>query len=127
MGNRTTLITVRWQSPPSPRAPTPPTQVMVAAGLLARNAARRGRDPATVGEDDPVAGVEGGHGLPAGGRADRAAGGARLPPGRLRLMTCIGASGPLIEEVSAAVHDHDLTVVSVLSGNRNFEGESIPT
>jgi aconitate hydratase len=41
-------------------------------------------------------------------------------------MTCIGASGPLIEEVAAAVHDRDLTVVSVLSGNRNFEGRIHP-
>ena len=41
-------------------------------------------------------------------------------------MTCIGASGPLIEEVAAAVRDHDLTVVSVLSGNRNFEGRIHP-
>ncbi|WP_137122060.1 aconitate hydratase AcnA [Segeticoccus rhizosphaerae] len=36
--------------------------------------------------------------------------------------TCIGNSGPLIPEVSKAVTDHDLTVCSVLSGNRNFEG-----
>jgi len=36
--------------------------------------------------------------------------------------TCIGNSGPLIPEVSAAVAHHDLTVASVLSGNRNFEG-----
>ncbi len=36
--------------------------------------------------------------------------------------TCIGSSGPLIPEVSAAVTGHDLTVASVLSGNRNFEG-----
>src|SRR5690625_6030524 len=35
--------------------------------------------------------------------------------------TCIGNSGPLIPEVSKAVNDHDLSVVSVLSGNRNFE------
>jgi aconitate hydratase A / 2-methylisocitrate dehydratase len=42
-------------------------------------------------------------------------------------MTCIGASGPLIEEVAAAVHKHDLTVVSVVSGNRNFEGRIHPT
>jgi hypothetical protein len=41
-------------------------------------------------------------------------------------MTCIGASGPLIEEVAAAVRDDDLTVVSVLSGNRNFEGRIHP-
>jgi aconitate hydratase len=36
--------------------------------------------------------------------------------------TCIGNSGPLIGPVSAAVSEHDLTVCSVLSGNRNFEG-----
>src|SRR5690554_2769865 len=36
--------------------------------------------------------------------------------------TCIGNSGPLIPEVSQAVADYDLAVVSVLSGNRNFEG-----
>jgi aconitate hydratase len=36
--------------------------------------------------------------------------------------TCIGNSGPLIPAVSAAVTGHDLTVCSVLSGNRNFEG-----
>ena len=35
--------------------------------------------------------------------------------------TCIGNSGPLPEEISAAVNDADLAVVSVLSGNRNFE------
>ena len=40
--------------------------------------------------------------------------------------TCIGNSGPLPEEVSAAVNEHDLTVVSVLSGNRNFEGRINP-
>jgi aconitate hydratase len=36
--------------------------------------------------------------------------------------TCIGNSGPLPEEVSAAVAAGDLTVAAVLSGNRNFEG-----
>lgn len=36
--------------------------------------------------------------------------------------TCIGNSGPLIEEVSQDVLDNDLTVAAVLSGNRNFEG-----
>jgi aconitate hydratase len=40
--------------------------------------------------------------------------------------TCIGNSGPLIPEVSAAVHENDLAVVSVLSGNRNFEGRINP-
>ncbi|MDT0201392.1 aconitate hydratase [Nocardioides sp. AE5] len=40
--------------------------------------------------------------------------------------TCIGNSGPLIPEVSAAVNENDLAVVSVLSGNRNFEGRINP-
>jgi aconitate hydratase len=40
--------------------------------------------------------------------------------------TCIGNSGPLIPEVSAAVQEKDLAVVSVLSGNRNFEGRINP-
>jgi aconitate hydratase len=40
--------------------------------------------------------------------------------------TCIGNSGPLIPEVSEAVNEADLAVVSVLSGNRNFEGRINP-
>ena len=40
--------------------------------------------------------------------------------------TCIGNSGPLPTEVSAAVNDVDLAVTSVLSGNRNFEGRINP-
>jgi aconitate hydratase len=40
--------------------------------------------------------------------------------------TCIGNSGPLAPEVSAAVDANDLVVCSVLSGNRNFEGRINP-
>src|SRR5574337_637901 len=40
--------------------------------------------------------------------------------------TCIGNSGPLIPEVSKAATDNDLTICSVLSGNRNFEGRIHP-
>ncbi|MGB6454531.1 MAG: aconitate hydratase [Streptosporangiaceae bacterium] len=40
--------------------------------------------------------------------------------------TCIGNSGPLAEAISAAVAENDLAVVSVLSGNRNFEGRINP-
>ena len=40
--------------------------------------------------------------------------------------TCIGNSGPLPDEISAAVNDADLAVASVLSGNRNFEGRINP-
>ncbi|NUT36987.1 MAG: aconitate hydratase AcnA [Hamadaea sp.] len=41
-------------------------------------------------------------------------------------VTCIGNSGPLPDEISAAVQANDLAVVSVLSGNRNFEGRINP-
>jgi aconitate hydratase len=40
--------------------------------------------------------------------------------------TCIGNTGPLFDGVSDAVNEHDLSVVSVLSGNRNFEGRIHP-
>ncbi len=40
--------------------------------------------------------------------------------------TCIGNTGPLLDGVSDAVNEHDLSVVSVLSGNRNFEGRIHP-
>ncbi len=40
--------------------------------------------------------------------------------------TCIGNSGPLQEPISKGVNDNDLAVVSVLSGNRNFEGRINP-
>jgi aconitate hydratase len=40
--------------------------------------------------------------------------------------TCIGNSGPLLSGVSELVHSDDLSVVSVLSGNRNFEGRIHP-
>jgi aconitate hydratase len=40
--------------------------------------------------------------------------------------TCIGNSGPLPTDVSKAIEDHGLVAVSVLSGNRNFEGRISP-
>jgi aconitate hydratase len=40
--------------------------------------------------------------------------------------TCIGNSGPLSDEISAAIQENDLTGVAVLSGNRNFEGRINP-
>ncbi len=40
--------------------------------------------------------------------------------------TCIGNSGPLLEPISNAITEHDLVAVSVLSGNRNFEGRVNP-
>ncbi|MFV0435086.1 MAG: aconitate hydratase AcnA [Leucobacter sp.] len=41
-------------------------------------------------------------------------------------VTCIGNSGPLNEEISQAVNENDLAVTAVLSGNRNFEGRINP-
>jgi aconitate hydratase len=40
--------------------------------------------------------------------------------------TCIGNSGPLQDEISAGIQENDLAAVSVLSGNRNFEGRINP-
>ena len=40
--------------------------------------------------------------------------------------TCIGNSGPLPEAIGAAIKDNSLVAVSVLSGNRNFEGRIHP-
>jgi aconitate hydratase len=40
--------------------------------------------------------------------------------------TCIGNSGPLSEPIGKAIKDHNLVAVSVLSGNRNFEGRINP-
>lgn len=40
--------------------------------------------------------------------------------------TCIGNSGPLLDPIEKAIQDADLTVASVLSGNRNFEGRVHP-
>jgi aconitate hydratase len=41
-------------------------------------------------------------------------------------MTCIGNSGELPDELSAAINSQDLVVAAVLSGNRNFEGRVHP-
>jgi aconitate hydratase len=101
-------------------------QVMVAAGMLARNAARRGlhRRPWVKTTLSPGSLVVMDYLRAAGLVEPLEALGFHLAG--FGCMTCIGASGPLIEEVAAAVHDHDLTVVSVLSGNRNFEGRIHP-
>ncbi|MEV6814521.1 aconitate hydratase AcnA, partial [Micromonospora sp. NPDC051296] len=100
--------------------------VMVAAGLLARNAVRRGlgRKPWVKTSLSPGSRVVTDYYDKAG-----------LTPYLEKLgfhltgygcMTCIGASGPLIPAVSRAVRDHDLAVVAVLSGNRNFDSRIHP-
>ena len=101
-------------------------RVMVAAGLLARNAARRGlgRRPWVKTTLSPGSLVVMDYLRAAGLVEPLEALGFHLAG--FGCMTCIGASGPLIEEAAAAVRDHDLTVVSVLSGNRNFEGRIHP-
>jgi aconitate hydratase len=101
-------------------------QVMVAAGLLAKRATERGlRSKPWVKTS-----------LAPGSRVvmdylERA--GLVEPLDQLGFFlvgfgctTCIGNSGPLLDGVSELVHNDDLSVVSVLSGNRNFEGRIHP-
>jgi aconitate hydratase len=100
--------------------------VMIGAGILARNAIARG-----LGSKPWVK-----TSLAPGSKVvteylDRA--GLTEPLERLGFnlvgygcTTCIGNSGPLSQEISEAVADGDLAVVSVLSGNRNFEGRINP-
>lgn len=100
--------------------------VMIAAGLLAKNAVERGlqRKPWVKTTLAPGSKVVTDYYDKAG-----------LTPYLNKLgfdtvgygcTTCIGNSGPLIPEVSSAINEHDLAVTSVLSGNRNFEGRINP-
>ena len=100
--------------------------VMVAAGLLARNAVARGLTvPPTVKTS-----------LAPGSRAvtEYLRGADLLDPlAKLGFnlvgygcTTCIGNSGPLDEPVAKAIEENDLVVAAVLSGNRNFEGRIHP-
>ncbi|WP_432514918.1 aconitate hydratase AcnA [Kineococcus sp. SYSU DK001] len=100
--------------------------VMVAAGLLARNAVARGlrSKPWVKTSLSPGSRVVTDYLDAAGLTAPLEALGFHLAG--YGCMTCIGASGPLVEEVTRAVDEHDLAVVSVLSGNRNFDGRINP-
>src|SRR5690606_8233694 len=96
-------------------------QVMIGAALLARNAVEKGltRKPWVKTSLAPGSRVVMDY-------YDRAGLTPYLEKLGFHLVgygctTCIGNSGPLPEEISKAVNEHDLTVVSVLSGNRNFE------
>ena len=101
-------------------------QVMVAAGIIAQRAVERGLHPKPWVKTT----------LAPGSRVvmdylDRAGLTAPLAEIGFDLVgfgctTCIGNSGPLLPGVAEAVHDQDLSVVSVLSGNRNFEGRIHP-
>ena len=100
--------------------------VMVAAGLLARNAVARGlRTPGWVKTS-----------LAPGSRAvtDYLEGAGLMDPLQqlgfdlvgYGCTTCIGNSGPLAEPIAEAIDANDLVGVAVLSGNRNFEGRIHP-
>ena len=100
--------------------------VMLAAGLLARNAVARGLKCKPWVKTSLAPGS-----MVVTEYLDRA--GLTEPLDKLGFnlvgygcTTCIGNSGPLPEEISEVVNEHDLAVVSVLSGNRNFEGRINP-
>ncbi|WP_328463376.1 aconitate hydratase AcnA [Actinoplanes sp. NBC_00393] len=100
--------------------------VMVAAGLLARNAVALGlrSKPWVKTSLSPGSRVVTDYYDKAGLTEPLEALGFHLAG--YGCMTCIGASGPLIPSVTEAVREHDLSVVSVLSGNRNFDGRINP-
>jgi aconitate hydratase len=100
--------------------------VMLAAGLLARNAVARGLSskPWVKTSLAPGSKVVTEYLAQAGLTDDLEALGFHLVG--YGCTTCIGNSGPLPSEISAAVRAHDLVAVSVLSGNRNFEGRINP-
>ena len=100
--------------------------VMIGAGILARNALARGlsRKPWVKTSLAPGSKVVSEY-------LDRSGLTGSLEQLGFNLVgygctTCIGNSGPLPQEISQAVADGDLAVVSVLSGNRNFEGRINP-
>ena len=96
--------------------------VMLGAGLLARNAAKRGLKPAPWVKTSlgPGSLVVTDYLKKADVLKDLEALGFFVVG--YGCTTCIGNSGPLPPEVSSAIAASDLTVASVLSGNRNFEG-----
>ncbi len=100
--------------------------VMLAAGLLARNAAKKGlkAKPWVKTTLAPGSKVVTDYYEKAGLTDDlEALGFYTVGYG---CTTCIGNSGPLLDEISAAVNEQDLAVTAVLSGNRNFEGRINP-
>ena len=100
--------------------------VMLGAGLLARKARQRGlsAQPWVKTSLAPGSRVVTDYFRKAGVLADLAAVGFELVG--YGCTTCIGNSGPLKPEISAAVKAGDITACSVLSGNRNFEGRVHP-
>ena len=100
--------------------------VMIAAGLLARNAVKRGltSKPWVKTTLAPGSKVVTDYYAKAGLTDDlEALGFYTVGYG---CTVCIGNTGPLIEEVTDAINKNDLAVTAVLSGNRNFEGRISP-
>ncbi|GEO16555.1 aconitate hydratase AcnA [Microvirga aerophila] len=100
--------------------------VMIGAGLLARNAVRKGlkTKPWVKTSLAPGSQIVAEYFAKADLQKDLDALGFNLVG--FGCTTCIGNSGPLPENVSKAINDNDLVAVSVLSGNRNFEGRVNP-
>ena len=100
--------------------------VMIAAGLVARNAVKRGLTvkPWVKTSLAPGSKVVSDYLHRAGLQKDLDKLGFNLVG--YGCTTCIGNSGPLADAIAEAVAEHDLVVASVLSGNRNFEGRVSP-
>jgi aconitate hydratase len=100
--------------------------VMIGAGLLARNAVKKGltSKPWVKTSLAPGSQIVEEYFKKAGLQGDLDALGFNLVG--FGCTTCIGNSGPLPENISKAINDNDLVAVSVLSGNRNFEGRVNP-
>ncbi|MBV0890863.1 aconitate hydratase AcnA [Paracoccus sp. Z118] len=100
--------------------------VLMAAGLVARKARERGltRKPWVKTSLAPGSQVVAEYLEAAGLQEDLDALGFNLVG--FGCTTCIGNSGPLDPAISKSVNDNDLVAVSVLSGNRNFEGRISP-
>jgi len=100
--------------------------VMIAAGLLARNAVAKGlkTKPWVKTSLAPGSQVVAEYYRTSGLQTDLDALGFNLVG--FGCTTCIGNSGPLPEAISATVNDKDLVAAAVLSGNRNFEGRVNP-
>ncbi len=100
--------------------------VMIGAGLVARKAAERGlnRKPWVKTSLAPGSQVVSHYLEAAGLQEDLDKIGFNLVG--YGCTTCIGNSGPLAPEISKCINDNDLIGVSVLSGNRNFEGRISP-
>lgn len=100
--------------------------VMIAAGLIARNAVAKGLKPKPWVKTSlaPGSQVVADYLAKAGLQDDLDALGYQLVG--FGCATCIGNSGPLLPEISEAINANDMTVTAVLSGNRNFEGRISP-